>query len=76
MACARCRHFQARGEQLGAQQDIMEWARDLTGVCTFSPTWADVTGLHYCGQFSPDHPAMIGELWASAVRRSSTAKRT
>jgi len=67
MACWACRHFEEdehkREELYKASTGIIESVEQLTGNCTYWPQWEEVTGLHYCSQFSPKTASMIGYWW-------------
>ena len=67
MACTFCRHFdedEGNTRKLSTG-DIVARVRAEKGVCTLSPTWQEVTGLHYCSQFSP---ARAGDVAGFFVR--------
>jgi hypothetical protein len=65
MACYHCRHFDERERPAFDVNDMIGGVRRTKGVCTLSPTWQGVTGLHYCSQFSPQSARSIGEFWRS-----------
>lgn len=78
MACRDCRHWDAirsadPREWHGAEE-LIEQVEKETGYCTLSPDWRETTGLHYCSQFSPSSPSVIGHYWASMHRAHAEAK--
>ncbi len=64
MACHYCRHYQPPPyKDCPKGVGIVASVREEVGVCTLSPTWQKVTGLHYCAQYSPTDAALPGHFW-------------
>jgi len=53
-------------------QAIRETKLDVRALCTFNPTWIDVTTAHYCGQWAGnDHTPVEDIIWGSWLARAN-----
>ena len=74
MPCNYCRHFNETSKPPWSG-DIVEDVKQTKGQCTLTPTWEEVTGLHYCSQFRPDDVSVIGFWWRSMHEASDEASK-
>lgn len=64
MACHYCQHYlRDTANPPFNDSDIVGGARNETGRCTLSPTWQQVTGLHFCSQLRLKHAEDLGRFW-------------
>lgn len=74
MACHFCRHYETQDRSWNHGQSAIENVRQEKGTCTLSPDWREVSGLHYCSQFSPREASLIGIWWAGMHERNVEAR--
>ncbi len=64
MACNYCRHYVSPDWSLRDKSlSIVENIRREQGLCTLSPDWKKVSGLHYCANLSLKDPSDVGAFW-------------